>query len=120
MHSIYTKMQKYSIMFHVATLLPSQEADHQRVERKRHIGNDVVVIVFHEGDNPFDVTMITSEFIRVVVVIKKINQKDTIKYCMTVASRKEVSVHTPVLPNPPIFEANSNFHQFFFNKVYKC
>lgn len=28
-------------MYHVATLLPYQPDDLQRVERKRHLGNDV-------------------------------------------------------------------------------
>jgi hypothetical protein len=48
-------------MFHVAPLLPFQAADLQRVERKRHLGNDVVNIVFHEDyDNPFDPLWLSS------------------------------------------------------------
>lgn len=31
-----------------APMLPYQHDDKQHVERKRHIGNDVVVIVFNE------------------------------------------------------------------------
>ena len=34
------------MMFHVSTLLPFFPADPQQVERKRHIGNDLVVIIF--------------------------------------------------------------------------
>jgi len=116
-HSIYTKMKKYEIIFHVATFLPSQQADQQRVERKRHIGNDVVVIVYHEGEKPFDVSIITSQFIRVLVVVRKLkDHSDGTKYCMIVASRREVAVHTPELPNPPIFDDNTSFHQFFLTK----
>jgi hypothetical protein len=35
--------------FHVSTMLPFQPEDKQRVEKKRHIGNDIVVVVFKEG-----------------------------------------------------------------------
>ena len=33
-------------MFHVSTMLPFTETDVQQVEKKRHIGNDLIVIVF--------------------------------------------------------------------------
>ena len=42
-------MKGIEIMFHVSALLPFQELDLQRVERKRHLGNDVVLIIFHES-----------------------------------------------------------------------
>ena len=41
-HSIYTTYSDLEVMFHVATLIPSKYADPQQVDRKRHIGNDVV------------------------------------------------------------------------------
>ena len=36
-----------------------------QLERKRHIGNDIVVIIFDEGDYPFDPACILSEFNRI-------------------------------------------------------
>jgi len=52
-------------MYHVSTLLPHSKANKQQVERKRHIGNDVVVIVFQDGPTPsFKPTTITSKFNR--------------------------------------------------------
>ena len=45
-HSIYTVHCGLSIMFHVATMIPFTAGDEQQVERKRHLGNDIVVIVF--------------------------------------------------------------------------
>ena len=36
-------------MFHVATYIPFTPEDRQQVERKRHLGNDIVVIVFKDG-----------------------------------------------------------------------
>ncbi len=45
-------------------MLPFQPDDNQRVERKRHIGNDVVVLIFKEGNTPFDPLAIKSQFNR--------------------------------------------------------
>jgi hypothetical protein len=44
--SVYTVYKGREIMFHVSTLLPFDEQDTQHVQRKRHIGNDIVVLVF--------------------------------------------------------------------------
>eukprot|EP01124_Arcella_intermedia_P007777 TRINITY_DN14811_c0_g1_i2.p1 TRINITY_DN14811_c0_g1~~TRINITY_DN14811_c0_g1_i2.p1 ORF type:complete len:464 (+),score=97.26 TRINITY_DN14811_c0_g1_i2:92-1483(+) len=118
-HSIYTKFQNHEIMFHVATLLPSQEADEQRLERKRHIGNDVVAIVFHESDSPFNVNIITTQFIRVIVVIKKLKKASSAeksRYSMVIANRRGVGEYTPPLPHPPIFEVDQNFRNFLLTK----
>lgn len=50
---MFTEFKDYEIMFHVSTLLPFMPADEQKIERKRHLGNDIVVIVFKEGNTPF-------------------------------------------------------------------
>ena len=41
-----------SVVFHVATLMPTLPADPKCVNKKLHIGNDHVTIVFY--DNPPD------------------------------------------------------------------
>lgn len=35
-----------------------------QIERKRHLGNDIVMIIFQEGEQPFSPDAITSEFNR--------------------------------------------------------
>ena len=49
--SIYTTYDEYEIMFHVSTFIPYTEDDDQQLGRKRHLGNDIVVIIFQEGVN---------------------------------------------------------------------
>jgi RAP1 GTPase activating protein 1 len=61
-------------MFHVSCLLPFQEEDAQRLERKRHIGNDIVCLVFLEGKTPFDPNCIASKFIHIYVVVRPLKQ----------------------------------------------
>ena len=51
-------------MFHVSTMLPRSESDTQQIERKRHIGNDIVMIVFLEEGAMFKPTCISSNFLR--------------------------------------------------------
>jgi RAP1 GTPase activating protein 1 len=51
-------------MFHVSTMIPHTPNDTQQVERKRHIGNDIVVIIFKEGNTPFNPSLIRSHFNR--------------------------------------------------------
>ena len=63
-HSVYTEYRDFEIMFHVSTLLPFIPDDQQQLERKRHLGNDVIIIIFQEGDVLFDPTPIRSHFNR--------------------------------------------------------
>jgi hypothetical protein len=61
-HSYAGAYNNFDIMYHVSTCLPFSEVNPQQVERKRHIGNDVVVIVFQDGPTgsklSFDVTIV--------------------------------------------------------------
>lgn len=47
-HSIYTEFQGLEIMFHVATYIPFSPNDRQQVARKRHLGNDIAVVLFKD------------------------------------------------------------------------
>lgn len=60
-------------MFHVSTLLPHDAVNPQQLERKRHLGNDIVVIVFKEGDQLYDPNCIKSEFNRIQYFITVID-----------------------------------------------
>ena len=60
--SVHTQFQDQQIMFHISTLLPFSKIDQQQIERKRHIGNDVVVIVFLEEGGNIDPRKFISQF----------------------------------------------------------
>ena len=62
--SIFFEGNGNEIMFHVSTMLPRSESDTQQIERKRHIGNDIVMIVFLEEGAMFKPTCISSNFLR--------------------------------------------------------
>ena len=63
-------------MFHVAPLLPYNEEDVQQLERKRHLGNDVVLIFFLEEGAEIDVSLINSQFNHVFCLVQKCTDAD--------------------------------------------
>ncbi|KAF6725578.1 Signal-induced proliferation-associated 1-like protein 2 [Oryzias melastigma] len=70
-HSLYTTYKDYELMFHVSTMLPYTPNNRQQLLRKRHIGNDIVTIVFQEpGALPFTPKNIRSHFQHVFVIVK--------------------------------------------------
>ncbi|XP_056657318.1 signal-induced proliferation-associated protein 1 [Monodelphis domestica] len=70
-HSVYTTYQEHEIMFHVSTMLPYTPNNQQQLLRKRHIGNDIVTIVFQEpGARPFCPATIRSHFQHVFLVVR--------------------------------------------------
>jgi hypothetical protein len=59
-------------MFHVSTLLPFTHNDSTQIQRKRHIGNDIVAIVFQEENTPFHPSMIKSNFLHIFLVVQPV------------------------------------------------
>ncbi|KAI8805730.1 hypothetical protein BJ742DRAFT_818994 [Cladochytrium replicatum] len=112
-HSVYTKWQGYEIMFHVSTMLPFVEKDCQQLERKRHIGNDIVVIVFQESETPFQLTTITSHQNHIVAVVRPHKEK----FMLTLATRNGVPPFTPDIPEPCIFSKDAVSRDFFLHKL---
>jgi len=111
--------KEYEIMLHVSTLLPFKEGDPQQLERKRHIGNDILVIIFKEGNQPFDPRIINSNFNHIFVIIQKdkeLSTENETKYRLVVVTKPKVPSSTPILPNPAIFTKNALFRDFLLTK----
>uniref|UniRef100_A0A673TX25 RAP1 GTPase activating protein n=1 Tax=Suricata suricatta TaxID=37032 RepID=A0A673TX25_SURSU len=68
--SVYCNFRNKEIMFHVSTKLPYTEGDAQQLQRKRHIGNDIVAVVFQDENTPFVPDMIASNFLHAYVVVQ--------------------------------------------------
>jgi len=69
-YSIYTAWKEYEIMYHVSTMLKHNDWDAQQLEKKRFIGNDVVVIIFHDGTTPLSPTCLTSHYNHIFIVVR--------------------------------------------------
>lgn len=89
------------------------------MERKRHIGNDIVLIIFLDSSTPYKPTTISSNFIHVSIVIQvhQLNEDGTaFSYKVWVASKDSVQIYDPQLPSNPIFEKNDKFRDFLLSK----
>eukprot|EP00324_Dicrateria_rotunda_P005126 CAMPEP_0206169600 /NCGR_PEP_ID=MMETSP1474-20131121/36223_1 /ASSEMBLY_ACC=CAM_ASM_001110 /TAXON_ID=97495 /ORGANISM="Imantonia sp., Strain RCC918" /LENGTH=539 /DNA_ID=CAMNT_0053575749 /DNA_START=20 /DNA_END=1636 /DNA_ORIENTATION=+ len=118
-HSMFLSYKGMEIMYHVSTMIPFAELDEQQVERKRHLGNDVVVIVYKEGDTPFDPTIIRSHFNQIFLVVQKyeIPNSHSTYYRLSVVSKDTISPFPPYLPDPPIFKKNKALRNYIISKL---
>ncbi|XP_044208022.1 rap1 GTPase-activating protein 1 isoform X11 [Thunnus albacares] len=116
--SVYCNYRNKEVMFHVSTKLPYTEGDTQQLQRKRHVGNDIVAIVFQEENTPFVPDMIASNFLHAYVVVQVVNPcSDNVLYKVSVTARDDVPFFGPALPNPAVFKKGPEFHDFLFTKL---
>ncbi|KAH3762006.1 GTPaseactivating protein [Pelomyxa schiedti] len=95
-HSIYTTLHDLEIMFHVCTLMPYRDDDPQQIERKKHIGNDVVVLIFKERSGPDDVidlSTFVSQFNHVFFCVSPVIPSD---FPTTTSKTATTSSKTPI------------------------
>jgi len=116
-HSVYTAFQDNEIMFHVAPLLPWLPNDKQQLERKRHLGNDIIVLLFKESQSPFNPTLLRSEFNHIFVVISASKSGGKTYYKMEIACKEGMPPFGPALPHPSIFEKGPQFREFLLTKL---
>ncbi|XP_077970513.1 uncharacterized protein LOC120327908 isoform X2 [Styela clava] len=116
--SVYGKYADKEVMFHVSTMLPYIEGDRQQLQRKRHIGNDIVAIVFQDGETPFVPNMITSHFLHAYIIIQAIDPcTPECRYKVSVTCREDVPEFEPSLPEPAIFAKDDTFREWLYCKM---
>ncbi|XP_022913514.2 signal-induced proliferation-associated 1-like protein 2 isoform X1 [Onthophagus taurus] len=119
LYSVYSEYQDCQIMFHVSTMLPFTPNNRQQLLRKRHIGNDIVTIVFQEpGALPFTPKGIRSQFQHVFIVVRAINPcTENTHYSVAVSRSKDVQVFGPPIKDGAIFPKGKAFADFLLAKV---
>ncbi|XP_039437570.1 rap1 GTPase-activating protein 1 isoform X3 [Culex pipiens pallens] len=116
--AVYEVFKEREIMFHVSTLLPYTEGDPQQLQRKRHIGNDIVAIVFQEENTPFSPAMIASHFLHAFVVVQPLEPNTpNCRYKISVTARDDVPFFGPTLPQPSVFKKGPELKEFLLTKL---
>ncbi|XP_074162066.1 rap1 GTPase-activating protein 1 isoform X1 [Sminthopsis crassicaudata] len=116
--SVYCNFRNKEIMFHVSTKLPYTEGDAQQLQRKRHIGNDIVAVVFQDENTPFVPDMIASNFLHAYVVVQAEDAgPDGPFYKVSVTARDDVPFFGPPLPDPAVFRKGPEFQEFLLTKL---
>lgn len=72
-HAIYSKNDSAEIIYHIVPWLPETETNNN-LERKRHFGNDTIVIIYSESLYAFEMESILSRQIQVVLFVRFINR----------------------------------------------
>eukprot|EP01102_Stenamoeba_stenopodia_P007108 TRINITY_DN1983_c0_g1_i1.p1 TRINITY_DN1983_c0_g1~~TRINITY_DN1983_c0_g1_i1.p1 ORF type:complete len:510 (+),score=130.87 TRINITY_DN1983_c0_g1_i1:403-1932(+) len=115
-HSVFTSWNSFNIMYHVATLLPYNPKDKQQLERKNMIGNDIVTVIFLEGDEPYRPNTITSHMTHIIAVVRpKKNEKGVAGYELGIVFKDTIPPFAP--PCPEFLEKGFVFRNFFLSKL---
>ncbi|KAL7716051.1 Rap-GAP domain-containing protein [Entamoeba marina] len=107
------------IMFHVGPLLPKGSDSEQCLERKRHIGNDVVVLIFFEKTDVKDTLnpmIFNSHFNTIFIIVTPTNDETNVEYKVTIATKPDI------VPFPPFIKQrryphHSDFTRFLISKM---
>ncbi|KAI0989020.1 hypothetical protein GJ496_005698 [Pomphorhynchus laevis] len=113
-NSYYSKFEGNEIMFHVSTLLPHCPSDPQQIERKRHIGNDIVTIIFQEPGAHFCPSVISSQFLQVYICVQPV---DADSYRVAVAAKSNISRFGPFIEGVGQYRKDDMFRKCLFSKL---
>jgi len=121
--SVYTMWRNIEIMFHVSTMLPHEENDPQKLQKKRHIGNDIVCVAFIESDDTlFWPGCIKSYFLHTFIAVqtspKPLKEGEKRKYSVSCVCRNEVQyAFRPYLIEQDEFYKSDYFREWLLVKI---
>jgi hypothetical protein len=124
--SVYTKFHNKEIMFHVSTMLRHVPEDKQQISKKRHIGNDVVVIIYQDDIDPksntelqsvysFSPALISSRYNHIFIIVRRLYDGEKIMYRVGVTSREGVMEFKPKQASET-FEHGTQFRNWLLQK----
>ena len=118
---MYTCYRDIEVMFHVAPLLPHFADDHQQIEKKRHLGNDVCLLIFREEGvkEPFSPLKIRSQFNHVFVIVQADRSSGSLRYRVACTNKPGVAKYGPPIPASGNFDPvadKEHLHGFFCAK----
>ena len=120
-HSYYTRFEGCEVMFHVSALLPTTPNNRQQLLRKRHIGNDIVTVIFQEkGSKPFTPATIRSHFQHVFVIVQCIDpcpNTGQARYQVATSQAQDIPIFGPAIPDGGIFVQGEEFREFLLAKL---
>ncbi|XP_043581371.1 GTPase-activating Rap/Ran-GAP domain-like protein 3 isoform X3 [Bombus pyrosoma] len=116
--SYYTVYAGHEVMYHVSTMLPYSKDNPQQLERKRHIGNDIVNIIYTDDSNAIDTfnpNCIKSQFTHVFAVVSA--EEKGKGWRVAIYCDENVPLFGPSLPCPPVFEDPYTLREFLLVKL---
>ncbi|EGC36856.1 hypothetical protein DICPUDRAFT_46913 [Dictyostelium purpureum] len=110
-HSIFSKYKDVEIMYHVSTMLPFFPSDPKQTERRKHICNDRIVIVFNDGKQAYNPNCIKSKNTQIIILVQPIKPIENSTIGISNDERKcddTTPISSPVINNPGSPNINSS------------
>ncbi|KNC46321.1 uncharacterized protein AMSG_02773 [Thecamonas trahens ATCC 50062] len=97
------KPHNVEVLLHVGTELPDEPSSTQHIAKKRHIGNDRVILVFVDDESSassFDPSTVTTAFGAVFIVVQPLPRSPTAprRYRVWAATKSGIPPFLPLLP----------------------
>jgi len=116
-HSVFTNWRDYDIMFHVSSMLPDLKSDAKKLEKKKHLGNDIVLLVFKEFGCQYNPKTLVSQFNHVILVVEPISgQYNEPFYRISCATKEEVPEYGPKITEL-VYAHDQYFRDFVLAKL---
>merc|ERR1711916_23997 len=119
-YSLYTEWRGFNVMWHVATMLPFFPTDFQQLQRKRHLGNDICMVVFMDGSTPYVPTCVYSQFNHFLVIVQPVDKALTGGkpcYRVSLASKSDVGSFGPKNPRQKYVERSDEFREWLYARL---
>ncbi|EGZ18421.1 hypothetical protein PHYSODRAFT_332215 [Phytophthora sojae] len=95
--TLYYATSHSEVMFHVVTMMPTKASDPQQIDKKRHVGNDYVHIVWSDNAaQAYDPSTITSHFNDVQIVIYPLRKAQRGLYLIKIHTKDKVPPFGPL------------------------
>ncbi|KAF8622825.1 hypothetical protein AX15_006741 [Amanita polypyramis BW_CC] len=97
------------VLYHTATMMPADSSDPQSNNKKRHIGNDYVRIVWNDSGSPYRFDTLSTQFQFVNIVIESHSPGSTAAYSISMYESEYFKVTVQRAPGMTEFVPVGNF-----------
>ncbi|KAF0697084.1 Aste57867_12191 [Aphanomyces stellatus] len=105
--TVYYSNSTSELIFHVVTMMPTKDSDPQQIDKKRHVGNDYVHVVWSDNMRAYSQSTITSNFNFVQVVIFPLKEPMYEGlYLIEVLTKPNVPLFGPLMTGMIVSRAN--------------
>jgi hypothetical protein len=67
--SLRWKDELTQVIFHISTMMPTRDNDELQISKKKHIGNDFVIIVYNESGHEYEFNTISGQFNYINIIV---------------------------------------------------
>ncbi|RLN96299.1 hypothetical protein BBJ28_00009332 [Nothophytophthora sp. Chile5] len=105
--TLYYASSHSEVIFHVVTMMPTKPSDPQQIDKKRHVGNDYVHIVWSDNATQvYDPSTITSHFNDVQIVIYPLRKAQRGLFLIKIHSKDKVPPFGPLQSGMVVHQAD--------------